>query len=390
MQLARYAAQNPEQAQMVATQLLNGAIKAGGAIHNAVRSYKADQRQKKRNANNKKQRNMPMLQDWSAPVAINRPIARRQPKFLGNVEGTVTIQHSELITTLIGSIPFASQVLSVQPGLSGCFPWLSSIAANFEKYQLVSLSFRYKPSAATSTAGSLLLAYSRDPYVQPNDVGSVSEMSQFPQFIDSSAFAPYTMGVDKTMLQQELFIRHGNVASTDLKTYDHGALIIGTDGFATTAQIGRVYVDYTVRLKVPKPQECPGTDIIVSGGTSAQLFGSAGSTRLFAGTDIFLSNTAGSFTLQFNGPGFWYITILVLSAARGTLTVATGTPNISFTSFTTLQDATALSSEFKLYVSSAASTTKLTFTTGTAFGVVTSARLIITPEPSDINIVPFS
>lgn len=389
MQLARYAAQNPEQAQMVATQLLNGAIKAGGAIHNAVRSYKADQRQKKRNKNKQGNR-MLTNQDWTAPVAINRPIARRQPKFLGNVEGTVTIQHSELVTTLIGSTNFQSNVISVQPGLSGCFPWLSSIAANFEKYQLVTLNFRYKPSASTATAGSLLLAYSRDPYVQPNDVGSVSEMSQFPQFIDSSAFAPYSMNVERSMLQQELFIRHGNVASTDLKTYDHGALIIGTDGFSSSAQIGRVYVDYVVRLKVPKPQECPGSDLTITGGTSAQLFGSNGTSRLFSGTDIVLLNGSGNFNLTFNGPGFWYLTILIISVSRGTINVSTSTANITFTGFTTLQDATATQTEAKLYVSSSAVGTRLTFTTGTAFGVVTSARLIITPEPSDFTTAVFS
>lgn len=384
MQLARYAAQNPAQAQMVAQQLLTAAAATGGAISKAVRGYKANQRQKQRNKQQKS------LQDWSPPVAINRPITRKQPKFLGNVEGTVTIQHSELVTTLTGSTNFASNVITVQPGLSGCFPWLSSIAANFEKYQLVNLKFRYKPSAATSTAGSLLLAYSRDPYVQPNDVGSVSEMSQFPQYIDSSAFAPYEMGIERSMLNQELFIRHGVVASTDLKTYDHGALIIGTDGFISNAQIGRVYVDYTIKLKIPKPQECPGSDLSITGGSSAQLFGSNGSFRTFAGTDIVLTNGAGNFSLTFNGPGFWYITILVISAARGTLNISTPTANITFTGFTTLQDATATQTEVKLYAASSAATTKLTFTTGTAFGVVTSARLIITPEPSDFITAAFA
>ena len=55
------------------------------------------------------------------------------------------LENDEFIENINSSIEFRVRSLSVNPGQSTAFPWLSSMAKNFEKYRFEFLEFYYRP-----------------------------------------------------------------------------------------------------------------------------------------------------------------------------------------------------------------------------------------------------
>lgn len=82
-------------------------------------------------------------------------------------KGEMRIQHSEYVGEMIsgdvavgtsGPSVFTSQLYGINPGNVGCFPWLATVAQNFQEYKFEKLIFEYKPliSESTSTSAATL------------------------------------------------------------------------------------------------------------------------------------------------------------------------------------------------------------------------------------------
>lgn len=385
MQLVKFAAQNPAATRALTEQIVAAAMAASGpisrAMSNRAKRNAPNTRQPQKGSSNGKFNRQLTIQDYMPPQAINMPMYRRTPKFNGRSEGNIVISNTELLTTLTFPTGLTTNVRTVQPGIASMFPWASAIASNFEKYKIISLSFRYKPSVPTSTAGAIVMAFAVDPTTINADVATIQEISQYPQYIDNSVFSPYELKIESKYLNHELFVRHGNVPSTDIKTYDAGAFIFAVDGLAATTNIGRMYVDYQIMLQTPKSQFCPGADLLLTSGlTSANLFGAAGSSLNFTGTDITIDNLTNSFRVNWRGTGSWYMVMSINSVGDGNVTF-TNTANTTVTPFTLARDNGNATKIFRFYVNASDFNSSTTFTTATAFGVVSASRIILTPQP---------
>lgn len=169
---------------------------------------------------------------------------------------THRVQHTEFVSDISGTTGFAVRTVPINPGQSSLFPWLSSIAARYEKYRFRSLRFIYETNKSTATNGVVVLAVDYD---AEDDVPATK--SQLLQNEDKERGAPWQkfhMQCSEHNLRKSLgmFVRPGAVPSgVDVKTYDLGQLFIGTNGMADTSVVGELYVEYDIELETPVLEE---------------------------------------------------------------------------------------------------------------------------------------
>jgi len=188
-----------------------------------------------------------------APVAQTRTVRNSKPKFLSGPDGSVTIRHRELIRNLPGSVAFAASSLSLNPGQSGTFPWLANIAQMYESYLFESFRITYVTMAASTALGSVLLSVDYDAADSaPTDM--IQAFSYRSSEISSPwEFQEFRADPKDLHKQKTYFVRSGSLASNqDVKMYDTGTIYLCRDGQADTSNIGRIFVEYTVRLLTPQ------------------------------------------------------------------------------------------------------------------------------------------
>lgn len=213
-------------------------------------------------------------------------------------KGMMRVEHSEYIGDLISSAiitgttpnvaPWTSQSYQIQPGNSGTFPWLSSIAINFQNWAPHKIVFEYKPlvsdSATSTTSGALtsmgtcLLATQYDVVQGPYPNKNLAENSDFA--VSSKASHSMRMAIEcKKGLNplNEYFINgaildtttpligtNSNPANTDIRFQDIGLFqaasvnipVISTGSspnvIYTPVALGELWVHYDITLSKPQ------------------------------------------------------------------------------------------------------------------------------------------
>ena len=145
---------------------------------------------------------------------------------------------------------------SLNPGDGGTFPWLSSIATKFEKYEFHSVKFIYKPSCPTTTQGGCSLVAIYDPAdTMPT---TRAQLFNAESCIRAAIYDPMTLSLKTNRIRGEKYIRehhHGIMDAAELRTTDPGymaALLMNNDPTATGLQFGDLFIEYKVRLIGPR------------------------------------------------------------------------------------------------------------------------------------------
>lgn len=258
-----------------------------------------------------------------APMGLSRRMRTGVPDVSGSPytgDGRVRIKHREYIRDIYGSVAFSAQSLSVNPGLAVIFPWLSSVAQQFESYLFRKLDFHFETQKSASTSGSVMMSVDFD--AADSLPVNKQQLMAFHNAVRSAVWDECRYRGDVRDLKKfgvQRYIRSGNLAANlDIKTYDVGNLIVGTQGEADTTAIGELYVEYDVELITPQ------VNVDLAGANSVDIHTSAASLAApFTGTQVVtggLDVTASGATLTFNQPGQY----LVLVSEIGT--VITDTP----------------------------------------------------------------
>lgn len=197
-------------------------------------------------------------------LSTNGPPQVRNSKGRGFI-----VRHREYITDIVSSIVFQNMVLgqngpglTINPGNPACFPWLSTIAAQFEEWIPRGIVFEYKTtstdlagSAANPALGVVIMATE---YNVLNPVfGNKQQMENY-EFAKSCK-------PSLTMLHQvetakgdtpvhELYVRTGALpANSDARLYDLGIFQIAVQGMqSSAATIGELWVSYEIEFRKPK------------------------------------------------------------------------------------------------------------------------------------------
>ena len=262
----------------------------------------------------------------SAPVANATKLRLPKASYQSRGDGSLCIKHKEYIRDFTSHTSFTAFGISVNPGTPQLLPWGHAIANMYDLYRFKKLTIHYVTAVGTSTAGRITLAFNYDASLTIPTTKS-GLFSVAPN-VEDSLWKDLTLNVpcDGTWR----YTRSGPVANTDIKTYDFGNLIIGSDLAAASADSGELMVEYEVELKRPHQflpisgdldsNGATGTGITVPFGTSNPLQWQSAGVNLFryvSGTDYIVDFT-GTYLLAitFVGTG--------LNAIMNSMTSATG------------------------------------------------------------------
>lgn len=297
------------------------------------------------------------------PASFVQYIKKRQPRVIGYGGGPhskgqpVVVNHEELFFTV--AIPSNAtttyQTLNsgagfpIQPGTNVLFPWLSSLAQNFEQYRFRRFTVRYYTRVGTTTNGELTVLVDtdvNDPKIPDGGSGQVSAIS-YDDRMNGPAYCERPR--EFSVLSQDLhpdgnrkYVRTVSSPNTnDAKTFDCGNVWVAAEGFAasTAATWGYLTVEYEIELFKPQvPLTVSSVLAGFAGGggglswTPNNLFNwfsrALTANGLQAGRDLFGAGLGNSLTILGLTPGQVYQIVTQAYAAVG----PTSASGISYTS----------------------------------------------------------
>jgi len=289
---------------MVAGQIANGAIRYGPRAYKAIRKVVG----KVRNARKNSKRNRgggqsSRANNVTAPVAIGRMVQTGKPTTTMK-GGVTTVTHSEYLGDVASNttLTTALESLAINPTDSATFPWLSTIALNYQRYAFKRLRFRFVTRCPTSTDGTMYLAFLTDP-VEPlpddkvtmmNIAGAVSGVNW--TSIDFEVTKNILDAVGGTRMMRD---PAGTYDAESLPAFDVGRLLYAS--VRAVATVGEIYVDYVCDLIDPATNVPAGTNwqyIRVSDATAVTPNSSPDATiPMFASSE----NSTGWYWLGWGG-----------------------------------------------------------------------------------------
>ena len=137
-----------------------------------------------------------------------------------------------------GVTSFSLQSFAVNPGQNATFPWLSTIAQNYDEYIIHGMIFEFKTLSSdalnsTNTAlGSVILATEYNASAPAFSSKQQMENYEFAQSAKPSVSQIHAVECMKSQTPvRELFVRPGaQAANTDIRWYDIGNFQIATVG----------------------------------------------------------------------------------------------------------------------------------------------------------------
>lgn len=152
---------------------------------------------------------------------------------------------------------------------------------------------------------------------------SKQEIFQYSTSVEGSPWSPLELVVNVSTRPGQLFTRSGNVANTDLKTYDLGKLFVSTSD-SSAVVLGEIFVEYVCELDVPQPANCPfsrtNTDL---NPTETNLFLlPTGGAYYPPGGSWQYSFTNSTTEITFYSPGYYFLCWNLLATTPGTAAFA--------------------------------------------------------------------
>lgn len=183
-----------------------------------------------------------------APLAAAKRTVARRPRTNGS--RSFTVAHTEYLADLSAVSPGFSVVsYPINPALASTFPWLASLAGNFDQYRIKRLAVRFESSAPATENGRVFLAFDYDPQDDvPNDKGS------FMSYRGATSDAVWTSNqcmFTGPRLSRTYYTRSGQVVG-DVRLYDAGNLLVSTSGVSNGLLCGELYLDYEMELMNPQ------------------------------------------------------------------------------------------------------------------------------------------
>lgn len=174
---------------------------------------------------------------------------------------TTQISHSEYLGDIITSSTigaFKIQTFPTNPGLGASFPWLSSMATNWDFYVFRDLKFEFKSTSATALnstntqLGTVCTRIEHDYYI-PVD-GSLVQMLNSSQSRQSKPTEDITSEFETGAGHSNKgTVRDGSVSGDYRLADPEGYFEIATQSFqAASVNIGQLWIHYTVIFSRPR------------------------------------------------------------------------------------------------------------------------------------------
>lgn len=173
--------------------------------------------------------------------------------------GEIRVSHRELVRDINGTVNFFNLAslgsgfdTTINPGNADLFPFLSTLAQQYQKYYIHSLKFSYQPACSASTDGTVVLAVDYEPDDPPS--GSKTAMMAKPRAQRTAPWQERSMSANASLLMNNAakYVAASGAARPDgTSQYDAGNFEIATSGMAATTAIGELVVEYSISLLSP-------------------------------------------------------------------------------------------------------------------------------------------
>jgi len=225
----------------------------------------------------------------------------------------MVIEESEFVAavTVANQPNFNNVAFPINPGQASLFPWLSTIAKQFEKYQFEKLAFVFKKEvsefATAGQTGKVMMMVDFDASdAPPVTKQQMEDTDPHNDAMPSQTFSLILDPVDMVPWNLDArYIRPGGLpGAADIKTYDLGNLNVATQGITANSEVGELHVVYKVRLIKPILENLAGApannQVSWFRSNAAQTFTTATPTtslnaNIASGNGLAIVNTAGSF-----------------------------------------------------------------------------------------------
>jgi len=185
-----------------------------------------------------------------------------------------------------GTTAFTQSTFAINPGNPALFPYLSSLAQKFERYEFSDLCFHYKPSAgilaAEGAQGFVDISATNDAKQSPP---SNQQQAEIFQHFPNGPILPYKesgkLHLSRMFLEsstkQKHFVRPNGLipGGADPHLYDCGQIFAWTNNFAANGNAGELRVTGTCVLINPvleasttPPVNFNATDLFTAGATA--------------------------------------------------------------------------------------------------------------------------
>lgn len=336
----------------------------------------------------------------------NNTFVTQTPKFANSQHGVV-ITHREYLQDITGSAAFTTNAFPLNPSNSTTFPWLSTIAENFEQFRIRGMVFEFRTMSSefnntTSALGSVILA---------TEYNSAAAAFQTKQAMENYEFAVSTKP-SCNMLHaiecktSETTIPHLYVGAAptgyDSRFYNLGTTYLATVGMPTAYLIGELWISYSIEFYKPKVPSTIGGNLTTSivqrsGGTGTTPLGL---TPVRASGSFLPSVTPTTIVFQAGPQTDWYLTVAITGAAATiaapviTITGATTQSvfvNKTSPTYTLPANGTSSTSwQYSVFFTSNSTTSQnlITLSFGTAGTVPTASNVDIFLTQLDESVIP--
>lgn len=212
---------------------------------------------------------------------------------------SIILRHREYICDVNSSVGFVTTEFPINPGLVQTFPFLSTIAANFQEYNFRGLVFEFKSTSAdalnsTNTAlGTVAMAvqYRANATSFTTKQQLLNEMWSADAKPATSFFMPVECAPAECPMDIQ-YVRTGALSSADdIKFYDLGKLSLATVGSQAASVVGELWASYEIALRKP----ILGGSIGVDANSMSVFRTGVGATTAALGTDTaYGSNSIGA------------------------------------------------------------------------------------------------
>lgn len=186
----------------------------------------------------------------SAPAAVSiRQKGSGRPKVKSSKLGML-ITHSEMIGNLVSSgtsLAYVATDFVLNPGKYSTFPWLSTLAGNFDKYIMRKVVVHLVSNQPTSTGGKMGIGFDYD-----STDPSPTDRNEFFSLTHHVECAPWdSVSLPIPMDAVPRFVN--SHTTTDSKLIDCGQIVLMADQVvATSTAIADIIIEYEVELLEPQ------------------------------------------------------------------------------------------------------------------------------------------
>lgn len=248
------------------------------------------------------------------------------------------VSHREYLGEISGAAAFTNRKYPLNPGMVETFPWLSTVAQNYQQYKFHGLMFEFRSLitdfVTSGQPGTVCMAtnYDADQPLFTNKI----EMNNSEYAVSTKPTINLIHGIECAPSQTStpiMYVRTGALADTqDLNANDLGNFQLASQGNPASSVLGELWVTYVVEFLKPKVPDDVGGDIKSGyayratvapaapwGTTTTRLTGDNGLN--FSGTVLGFNGVMGNYYLvsvNWTGSAAAAITFPTVTVTNGT------------------------------------------------------------------------